>query len=84
MGCAECMNFTLVAVERSKPSVHINRKAEEVHTYSTAVWSSSDDVVLKLEIRVEYIGVELDFTVELIANLPPVGYGCGHIWMSLA
>ena len=78
------MNFTLIAVERSEPSVHVNRKVEEVHTYSTAVWSSSDDVVLKLEIRVEDVGVELDFTVELVANFPPVGYGCGHFQMSLA
>lgn len=53
-------------------------------TYSTAVWSSSDDVVFKLEIGVEDVSIELDFTVELVADLSPVGYGCGHFRMSLA
>lgn len=62
----------------------VDAKVEEVPTYSTAVWSSTDDVVFKLEIRVEDVGVELDFTVELVADFPPVGCGCGHFRMSLA
>ena len=44
-----------------------------VPTYSTTVWSSSDDVVLKLEIRVEDGGVELRLAVEAVADALPVG-----------
>lgn len=51
---------------------------EEVPTYSAAVWSSTDDVVLKLKVGVEYIGVELNSAVELIADSLPINSGGRH------
>jgi len=49
-----------------------------VPTYSTTVWSTSDDVVLELEIRVEDGGVDLDSAVEAIANTLPVSGRLRH------
>lgn len=58
---------------------------EEVPTYSATVWSSADDVVIKLEIRVEDLSVELDSAVELVADFHPVSRGfIGHCSISVA
>ena len=59
-------------------------RAKEVPTYSAAVWSSTDDVVIKLKIRIEDVGVELYLAVELVADLLPVGHGFGHCLQLLA
>lgn len=48
-------------------------RLEEVPTYSATVWSSADDVVFKLEVRIEDVGVELRFAVVLVTDLLPVG-----------
>ena len=53
-------------------------------TYCAAVRSSTDDVVIKLEVRIEDVGVELYFTVELVADFLPVGYSFGHCLQLLA
>ena len=42
-------------------------------TYSTTVWSSNNDVVFKLKVLVKYVGVQLDFAVEAIADSIPIG-----------
>ena len=49
-----------------------------IRTYSTAVWSSRYEVVLKLQIWVEDVRVELHSAVEMIANPIPVRGGLGH------
>ena len=41
-------------------------------TYSTTVRSAGHGVVLKLELDIEDIGIELDFAVEFVADAPPV------------
>ena len=43
-----------------------------VHTYSAAIGSPRDYVVLELEVRVEDGGVELCFAVEAVADTLPV------------
>ena len=47
-------------------------------TYSTTVRSSSDDIVLDLQVRVEDRCVELGFAVEAVADALPIGGGLGH------
>ncbi len=59
-------------------------RVKEVPTYSAAVWSSTDDVVIKIEIGVENVSVELYLAVELVADFLPIGYGFGHCLQSLA
>ena len=54
----------------------------KVLTYSATVWGSTDDVVLKLEIRIEDFSVELDPAIQLIADFLPVGCGfTGHCFV---
>ena len=54
-------------------------KARQDRTYSAAVRSPYNVVVLKLEILVENGRVELDFAVELVAELLPVRRGLRHV-----
>lgn len=49
-----------------------------VPTYSTTVRSSSDDIVLDLEVRVEDGCVELGLAVEAVADALPIGGWLGH------
>ena len=44
-----------------------------MRTYSTTVWSSCDDVILKFEVWIEDGGVEVDSAVEAVADTLPVG-----------
>lgn len=53
-------------------------------TYSTTVRSSSDDIVLNLEVRVEDRCVELRFAVEPVADALPIGGWLGHCRESVA
>ena len=51
-----------------------------MRTYSTAIRSAGDEVVLELEVRVEDGGVELGFAVEAVADSLPVSGGfLGHV-----
>jgi len=47
-------------------------------TYSTTVRSPDYFVVLQFEILVKHGGIQLDFAVELVAHLLPVGSGFRH------
>lgn len=47
-------------------------------TYSTTVRSSSDDIVLDLQVRVEDRCVELGLAVEAVADALPIGGWLGH------
>ena len=47
-------------------------------TYSTTVGSSSDDIVLDLQVRVEDRCVELGLAVEAVADALPIGGWLGH------
>lgn len=47
-------------------------------TYSTTVRSSSDDIVLDLQVRVEDRCVELGLAIEAVADALPVGGWLGH------
>lgn len=47
-------------------------------TYSTTVRSSSDDIVLDLQVRVEDRCVELGLAVEAVADTLPIGGRLGH------
>ena len=47
-------------------------------TYSTTVRSSSDDIVLDLQVPVEDRCVELGFAVEAVADALPVGGWLRH------
>lgn len=49
-----------------------------VPTYSTTVGSSSDDIVLDLQVRVEDRCVELGLTVEAVTDALPIGGWLGH------
>jgi hypothetical protein len=49
-----------------------------VPTYSTTVRSSSDDIVLDLQVRVEDRCVELCLAVKAVADALPIGGGLGH------
>jgi len=49
-----------------------------VPTYSTTVGSSSDDIVLDLQVRVEDRCVELGLAVEAVADALPIGGWLGH------
>ena len=51
-----------------------------VPTYSTAVRGPRHIVVLKLEVRVKHSRVQLDFAVELVAHLFPVGGWLRHAY----
>lgn len=57
-----------------------------VLTYSTAIRSASDSVVLKLELVVEDIGVELSLAVEALTDALPArgrfrhGVCCRRAW----
>ena len=54
-------------------------------TYSAAVWSSTDDIVIEFEIWVENFRVELNSPVELVADFHPVGSSfIGHRIASIA
>jgi hypothetical protein len=49
-----------------------------VRTYSAAIRSPGDDVVLKFKVRVEDGGVELRLAVELVADALPIGRWFRH------
>ena len=61
MSCQYCFIFAPVATR----------------TYSTAIRSSCNGVVLKLEVLVEDVCVKLDSSVEAIAYSVPIGSGFG-------
>lgn len=52
----------------------------DIPTYSTAIRRPHHMVVLELEVLVEDGLVELDFSVEFVADLFPVGCWLGHVW----
>lgn len=52
----------------------------DIPTYSTAIRRPHHMVVLELEVLVEDGLIELDFSVELVADLFPVGCWLGHVW----
>jgi hypothetical protein len=58
-------------------------EVKQQHTYSTAIGAASDDVVLQLEVLVEYGGIELDLPVELVPNLLPVRRWVCHFGSTL-
>lgn len=53
-----------------------------VPTYSTTVRSSSDDIVLDLQVWIKHRSVELGFAVEAVANALPVCGWLGHCRVS--
>ena len=59
-------------------SVRDQTNASHVRTYSAAIWSSSDDVVLEFQIRVEDGGVYLRLAVELVTHPLPVSCWLRH------
>lgn len=51
----------------------IHTKLAAVPTYSAAIGSSGDDVVLEFEVRIEDGGIQLRFAIELVTHSLPVG-----------
>lgn len=62
-------------------SIYRSQSNQSTHTYSTAVRSPHYVVLIELEILVEDVLIQLDFAVEFVANLLPVGSGLGHVQM---
>lgn len=46
--------------------------ANGVRTYSAAIWSSSDDVVLEFKVWIKDRRIQLCLAIETVANAPPI------------
>ena len=85
LGTPVCIYLVLIAVySYGRQHLAVDHGGLK-RTYSAAVRSPYYVVVLELEILVEDGCVELDFTVEFVANFLPVvrglGHGEGQSWM---